>query len=285
MNFKKKEQADQLSRLRRYEFERIKHLFDSNDRVLEIGGGSGFQASLFSKHVDEIVSIDVNSHQAPVAEVKIYDGINIPFPDKYFSAVFSSNALEHIQNIDGIILELKRVLKDDGIAVHIVPTVSWRIFTSLAHYPGIPRLLWSNYQNLTEKISKPKKVVNVSNNLPKQTKNKVIELIRIKWIWNILSHFKLKWIKSILWSPRHGERGNALNEAFYYRSKWWREMFEAYGMSVRDEFTLGIFYTGNTVLGRLLPIAERQLLSKIFGSSTRLILLTKNKDEIKLTEN
>ena len=89
MNFKNREQEDQLSKLRRYEFEKVKHFFNSNDKVLEIGGGSGFQASLISKHVDEIVSIDVYSHPIPVAEVKVYDGINIPFPDKYFNAVFS----------------------------------------------------------------------------------------------------------------------------------------------------------------------------------------------------
>ena len=80
MNSKNREQEDQLSKLRRYEFEKVKHFFNSNDKVLEIGGGSGFQASLISKHVDEIVSIDVYSHPIPVAEVKVLRWDQYTFP-------------------------------------------------------------------------------------------------------------------------------------------------------------------------------------------------------------
>ena len=276
MNSKNREQEDHLSKLRRYEFEKVKHFFNSNDKVLEIGGGSGFQASLISKHVDEIVSIDVYSHPIPVAEVKVYDGINIPFPDKYFNAVFSSNALEHIQDIDGIMLELKRVLKDNGVSVHIVPTVSWRIFTSLAHYPGIPRLLWSNYQNLKTKITLSAVSQAPTPEPRDETKPSSLGLINIQWILNIFTHFKLKWIKSILLSPRHGERGNALTEAWFYRSKWWQSVFKKNGMVIKDEFPLGLFYTGNTVLGRVLSLSSRRILSKLFGSSTRIFFL-KNK--------
>ena len=276
MNSSNKEQEDHLSKLRRYEFEKIKHIFNSNDKVLEIGGGSGFQASLISKCVDEITSIDVYPHPTPVAEVKVYDGINIPFPDKYFNAVFSSNALEHIQDIDGIMLELKRVLKDNGVSVHIVPTVSWRVFTSLAHYPGIPRLLWSNYQNLKTKIAPPAVTKAPAPEIREDPSSLLLSSIDIRWISNIFTHFKLKWIKSILLSPRHGERGNALTEAWFYRSKWWRSKFMENGMVIENEFSLGLFYTGNIVFGRVLPFSIRRFLSKLFGSSTRVFLLKNN---------
>ena len=276
MNSKNKEPEDQLSKFRRYELERVKHFFNSKDKVLEIGGGSGFQASLISKHVDEIVSIDVYSHPDPVAEVKVYDGINIPFPDNYFDAIFSSNALEHIQDIDNIMLELKRVLKDNGVSVHIVPTVSWRVFTSLAHYPGIPRLIWSNYQNLKTKITLPAVTKVLTPELKSNSNRFLLASINSQSIFNIFTYFKLKWIKSILLSPRHGERGNALTEAWYYRSKWWRIAFRKNGMIIEEEFPLGLFYTGNMVLGRVLPLSSRHFLSKIFGSSTRLFFLRNN---------
>jgi SAM-dependent methyltransferase len=276
MNSENRKQEDHLSKLRRYEFGKIKHFFNSNDKVLEIGGGSGFQASLISKCVDEIVSIDVYSHPIPVSEVKVYDGINIPFPDKYFSAVFSSNALEHIQDIDGMMFELKRVLKDNGVSAHIVPTVSWRVFTSLAHYPGIPRLLWSNYQNLKAKIAPPVVTKAPAPEIRDDPTSLFLGSIDIRWISNIFTHFKLKWIKSILLSPRHGERGNALTEAWFYRSKWWRSKFAENGMVIENEFSLGLFYTGNTVFGGVLSLSIRRFLSKIFGSSTRVFLVKYN---------
>ncbi|TNY34297.1 class I SAM-dependent methyltransferase [Pelagovum pacificum] len=47
--------------------------------------------------------------------VKIYDGVNIPFPDKHFDFVFSNQVFEHVRHPEDLLKEIRRVLKDDGI--------------------------------------------------------------------------------------------------------------------------------------------------------------------------
>lgn len=52
-----------------------------------------------------------------------YDGNIIPFEDNYFDAIFSSEVLEHVENIDEILRELYRVLKKDSYMLVTVPFV------------------------------------------------------------------------------------------------------------------------------------------------------------------
>ena len=89
-------------------------------------------------------------------------------------------------------LELKRVLKDNGVSVYIVPTVSWRIFTISAHYLKIPRLLWSNYQNLKTKITLSAVTQAPTPEPRDDTKPFSLGLINIQRILNIFTHLKLK---------------------------------------------------------------------------------------------
>ena len=85
--------------------------------------------------VVEAIDLEQNPYAKNlVYNVISYDGKNIPFPDEYFDVVFSSNVLEHIAHIDQFLLEIKRVLKSNGIAIHILPTGSWRFWTNLSHY-------------------------------------------------------------------------------------------------------------------------------------------------------
>ena len=259
---------DHTMRLRRLELESVNRFFSASDRVLEIGGGSGFQAALLAERVEAVVSIDIKPHPTPIVPMTVYDGRSIPFPEKHFDAIFSSNVLEHIEDIDRFLVESGRVLKDDGIAIHIVPTVAWRIATTLTHYPGLPRIMWTNYRNLKAAGTESSDICTVqpnSNDKP-QVGN------------SLLVHFKASWIASILRSPRHGERGNALTEAWYYRSGWWRRRFEAAGWEVLEEFPMGIFYSGSIVFGTVLPISWRRFLSHFVGSSTRSFILKKRLD-------
>jgi predicted SAM-dependent methyltransferase len=62
-----------------------------------------------------------------------YDGQRIPFGDDSFDVVFSSNVLEHIPHVDAFQQEIHRVLKPGGVAVHIVPSSSWRWWTNITH--------------------------------------------------------------------------------------------------------------------------------------------------------
>lgn len=45
-----------------------------------------------------------------------YDGVNMPFADQSFDIVFSWSAFEHVQEVDKVMAEVVRVMKNDGFA-------------------------------------------------------------------------------------------------------------------------------------------------------------------------
>ena len=77
-------------------------------------------------------------------------------------------------------------------------------------------------------------------------------------------------------SQRHGERGNRLSEAFYFRGIWWRRMFESNGWTIDESFTMGLTYSGNSLFGKSIPLDVRRNLAGVLGSATRGFVLRKN---------
>lgn len=232
--------------------------------VLEIGGGNGFQSRLLSELAQNVMSLDISRHPEPMAPVTIYDGYNIPLADGAADCVFSSNVLEHIVDLDRSLEEMRRVLADTGLGIHILPTPSWRIWTSLTHYIGLPRLLWGNLNNLQAMnavAASDERVQSIQSDVSKPGR-------RVLFRW--------KWIGSILLSQRHGERGNRLTEAFYYREAWWRQKFLSMGWQAVESFPTGLFYSGNIVFGQVMSIETRRKLASVFGSSTRVFILKKS---------
>lgn len=125
--------AAHLETIRLHEIERVITLLGQSDnkKLLEIGGGTGWQAKFLSQRGFEVESIDVTSNETKVWPVRVYDGFHIPFDDNHFDLVFSSNVLEHIPHIVDFQKEIQRVLKRDGMALHLVPSSSWRFWSNL----------------------------------------------------------------------------------------------------------------------------------------------------------
>ena len=124
--------------IREYEFARILPYLRSGARVLEIGGGTGYQARRLHEAGFNVTSIDVAHGTYASSELEFpvqpYDGRHFPFPDASFDIVFSSNVLEHIPDLAQTHRETVRVLQPGGYCVHVLPTGSWRFWTNLAHY-------------------------------------------------------------------------------------------------------------------------------------------------------
>jgi ubiquinone/menaquinone biosynthesis C-methylase UbiE len=53
---------------------------------------------------------------------ELIDGHKISFPDKSFDVVFSNQVIEHLDDIDGALAEMSRVLKDDGVMISLFPS-------------------------------------------------------------------------------------------------------------------------------------------------------------------
>jgi len=253
---------DHLSILRTAEFNKISRHLIGSKITLEIGGGSGFQKTLLDNFSDKVISIDVKTHPDPIHDVTIYDGRTIPVKNNSIDRIFSSNVLEHIPDITHSLKEMHRVLKDDGLAIHILPTPSWRIWTTITHYPAIPIIVLSNLRNLRSYDELP-----VNTDLDESESYQTITSTKPR--------FKLRWLLNILVSQPHGERGNRFTEAYYYRKQWWIDTFQNIGFEMIETYTTGIYYSGNVLLGKQLSLPARCILSSILGSSTRVFILKK----------
>ena len=91
--------------IRKLEINLIINELKTTDFLLEIGGGSGFQAAIISRHVANCVSIDVKQHPEAQYPILPYDGATIPFNDSSFDIIFSSSVLEHVRDLDSLLAE------------------------------------------------------------------------------------------------------------------------------------------------------------------------------------
>lgn len=97
---------------------------------LDLGCGDGHLMAILLGHVGqrELVGLDIDTKETKLARRRnIYQKVvtaladQIPFPDGQFDFVFSNSVLEHIQNIDGVLTEVARVLRPGGRLLFTVP--------------------------------------------------------------------------------------------------------------------------------------------------------------------
>jgi len=240
---------EHLNNLRAYEIEFYLPYFDKRQKILELGGGTGEQAKQLAARGYQIESVDLENStysSERVFPVKDYDGEHLPFDDDSFDVIFSSNVLEHIPHLDQFHMELKRVLKPGGYGVHIMPTGTWRFWTSIANYVElVQRLAITAYKAFPTSISPQ----HIYDSLM-WGKNEAASLLHNYWI-----------------PPRHGEKGNVWTEIIHF-SRWqWRKHFIRNGYEILEIRPLKLFYTGHMVLGSGLSMKMRNLLSHILGSA------------------
>jgi SAM-dependent methyltransferase len=96
--------------------------------VLDVGCGSGFIAHHLSAMLGtSAVGIDLcRSAEAPI-DYRRYDGARFPAPDKSFDAVLLCYVLHHAQDVSVVLKEVRRVLRDGGLAViyEDIPKTWW----------------------------------------------------------------------------------------------------------------------------------------------------------------
>ncbi|MDA8560536.1 class I SAM-dependent methyltransferase [Nitrospinae bacterium] len=127
---------DFVKAIRLYELDVVSSMLPPEGRLLEIGAGTGWQAEALEKRGYNVSAIDLPSsdyRENRIWPVVDYDGQKIPFDDNTFDIVFSSNALEHIPHIYEFQNEIHRVLKLDGCVLHVIPSSSWRFWSSITH--------------------------------------------------------------------------------------------------------------------------------------------------------
>lgn len=109
-------------------------------RVLDFGCGSGYGTHLMAAHCQEIFGVDIAADAVDFANER-YSGDNLeyrqigniettplPFDDGTFDAVISFQVMEHIEQVDKYLDEIRRVLRDDGIVIIATPDKTTRLF-------------------------------------------------------------------------------------------------------------------------------------------------------------
>lgn len=100
--------------------------------VLDIGCGSGMISSYFCEQRSSVFGIDISENMIQQANsylqsrnlkatLGIGDATNLQFPDNYFDVITCVSVLEWLDKDIEAIREIRRVLKNDGIAIVSVP--------------------------------------------------------------------------------------------------------------------------------------------------------------------
>jgi 2-polyprenyl-3-methyl-5-hydroxy-6-metoxy-1,4-benzoquinol methylase len=228
--------------------------------VLEIGAGAGWQARELAANNYCVKAIDLPGSlysDQMVWPVIMYDGSRIPFPDNHFDIIFSSNTLEHVINLREFQAEMKRVLKPRGIAIHVVPSATWRFWTCVAHYPFILKIVARLALDKMKRKS--------------EAKDEIEQLARVKMKQLPATEV---FQKAIFPAP-HGARGTALSEIYFFSRSAWRAGFLRAQWKVESVQPNALFYTGYLLLGAAISISTRRWLSQVLGSACHIFKLRK----------
>lgn len=103
-------------------------------RILDVGCADGTftKVILERSKAHKIVGIDVLPKSVSYAkrrfarsqklEFRVADAHKLPFPSKSFDCITCLETLEHVEDPEKVIAEIKRVLKDDGYMIVLVPS-------------------------------------------------------------------------------------------------------------------------------------------------------------------
>jgi len=100
----------------RYEYS-VSHLFGS---VLDVGCGDGYGIYLMfkNKEIADVIGIDTQIEAVeraiiniPGAKVMIGNAADMPFPGETFDSVHCGQTLEHVEDMEKVLSEIKRVVK------------------------------------------------------------------------------------------------------------------------------------------------------------------------------
>lgn len=225
-----------------------------NLHILEIGAGAGWQAKKLAEVGYEVEAIDIedsNFLENRIWPITNYDGKHIPFADDSFDIVFSSNVLGIIPHLREFQVEMQRVLKPEGVAVHIVSSGSWRFWTNLTHYPFVLRTLMNRIYERRGQVSQAKQCY--------------------------AGKSKTRLLRRAIFPSAQDEKRSALGEIYRFSRPGWSSTFTGSGWEIKSVIPTRVFYTGYVTFGSRLSIRLRRCLSYVLGSASHVFVLTKGK--------
>lgn len=115
-----------------------------NKNILEIGVGTGEVFKLLCNKSDNTYGFDVSENMIKIAQNKskkarlyVGDAENIANKDDSFEFIVCMDVLEHLENPEKCLNEIRRVLKKNGIAFVVNPNQLWGPIQYLAELFGL----------------------------------------------------------------------------------------------------------------------------------------------------
>lgn len=239
-----------LKEIRAREMDHLLELIPPGSKVLEFGAGTGEQARILAEHGYDVVAIDLKKSEysrARVFAVSDYDGERIPLDDNSVDVIFSSNVLEHVENLPAILREFKRVLKPGGFELHVMPTPAWRAWTFLA---GPPTAVAATVR-LAEQLLRPPEGISRATAAIRNAKTALGSLLPLG----------------------HGTSIQGISELWTFSPRFWKRLFAKHGHRVVDDRPLELFHTGHMLFGRRMSLDARERLSRKVGSAAHIYLV------------
>ena len=156
---------------------------------MDIGCGNGEISDFFSLNND-LYAVDVSDQRRnlnPVVKFTLVEFEKLPFDSNFFDIVISNQVIEHLDEQDMHMREIKRILKKEGICYMATPNKTSPIMEG---HKGNPRVLKYNdllrlfkrnefhyYEYSTEILKDPSKYyseIKLLKNIPKFILNKLI---------------------------------------------------------------------------------------------------------------
>jgi SAM-dependent methyltransferase len=231
--------------------------------LLEVGAGTGWQARRLGEKGYRVEAIDLpveagisnhaRSREWPITD---YDGVHIPFPDSSFDIIYSSNVLEHVFELGALNEEMKRVLRPDGIAVHLLPNPQWRLLSLMTYYPAQLIDFFRFLRKQRESRSNPALAASATVPPRAGTKRPLLAKAAARLL------------------PRaHGAVGTALSEIVRFSRSQWEAFFRQGGWQIVHQANNGIIASGDYLFASAFPLRARRRLGKATGGIAHVYVL------------
>lgn len=198
-------------------------------RVLDIGCGSGWLAGMLGKQGNRVVAMDIspvgvrkakqwieeagrkwqrarehNDSQLSTLNFVTADIYNLPFSDTSFRWVILSEVMEHLHDPDRTLLEIHRVLEEEGRIVITVPHRERIRYTLCIHCnrpTPVNAHLWSfTREEVAARVEKwGFTVVRIG-----EISNRILEYFRFPWFARWAPYLFWRWGDSLLNRFKHG---------------------------------------------------------------------------------
>ncbi len=235
-----------------HEFEMFSSLVPPDCKnILEVGGGDGMKSMFFKELNFNVECVDIEPWEHQFFPVIKIEKNQLPFESKFFDVIFSSNVITDLNDKKLFFNEMNRVLKDDGIIIHEVPSSWWSFFTNFWHYILIPKFIL-------------KSIFKTSNSSQQTTEKNT------SFPQTVSKNSKLK----RLFTHSLGDNPSFIHEIFYYTKNSWKSFFKSYNYGIIENKNGTLFFTGYGIFKNHL-ISFRKLLSIGFPSVYYFVLQKK----------